>query len=401
MAEITNAELLQTFETKMTEFKSATTAEAQAAALREAKSIIEQTEKKYDQQIQDFNKELGLKGATLDQIVGEVKELKAKGSRLHGGVDHKSLGHQLADMILEKKDAFMKAEKGSFGEAVEIKTVANIATANLASGKYDTILDWRPGMEPLGQYHFRDIPGLRVIQSDTDFVKFPRANTPIGEGSFAKVAEGVTKPQVDRDWTMVEVTLTTLAGYAIVSRQSLRNIPFLQSWLPTSMMEQLQDQEDVIFAETLVNAATGSSTTTGVTALPSRLIGFIANMAARKYTGTGTFVVDPAVWAFLLSYRPGTDNNYGLPPVISVDQNGNVRVLGRTILPVNWLQNNRIIFGDWSKAAIVQSEGLTFRQTDSHASLFTSNEVCFLLERTENLAIFRPDAFMTTTVTLA
>jgi hypothetical protein len=76
-----------------------------------------------------------------------------------------------------------------------------------------------------------------------------------------------------------------------------------------------------------------------------------------------------------------------------------VRILGIPVYPVNWLSGGRVIVGDWSKAAIVQSEGLVMRQSDSHASIFTANEIAFLLERTEGLAIFRPDAFITAILT--
>jgi hypothetical protein len=59
------------------------------------------------------------------------------------------------------------------------------------------------------------------------------------------------------------------------------------------------------------------------------------------------------------------------------------------------LTGGRVLVGDSRKAGIVQSEGLTLRQSDSHASIFTSNETAFLLERTEGLAIFRTEAFVT------
>jgi HK97 family phage major capsid protein len=73
--------------------------------------------------------------------------------------------------------------------------------------------------------------------------------------------------------------------------------------------------------------------------------------------------------------------------------------LNRPVREVNWLTGGRIVVGDFSKAAIVQSEGLTMRQSDSHGNTFVSNEITFLLERTEGLAIFRPDAFVTAVLT--
>ena len=88
--------------------------------------------------------------------------------------------------------------------------------------------------------------------------------------------------------------------------------------------------------------------------------------------------------------------NYSLPNVINITPDGQVRILKIPILPVNWLTGNRVLVGDFTKASIVQSEGLTFRQSENGTSQdFMKNVVTFLLERTEGLAIFRPDAFVT------
>ena len=366
---------------------------AQEAAVKQAEDITEKV------------KELEKKGGTIEDMQNEIKELKAKSGRMKGQAQAPASVQQLiSDTIVENKSAIAEFKGGIHEMKIETKTVGSIVSANLSSPYY-SYLDWRPGMEPTGQFHFRDL--VRTIQSETDFVRFPRANRPIGEGSFARTAEGSTKPQVDRDYTMVDLTLKTMAGFAIVSRQSLRNIVFLQSWLPTSMMDQLADQEDIEFSNSLVGAATGSATIqTGFTGVPEKLIAFIKNLLKTKYRPNG-IAVDPDIWANLLVFQPGrtttaspaTTVPYSNPFVVTVGADGTVRVLGIPVYPVNWLTGGRVIVGDWTKTAIVQSEGLVMRQSDSHASIFTSNEIAFLLERTEELAIFRPDAFVTAVLT--
>lgn len=357
----------------------------------------EDGKKEFEAKVVEMNTNLAAKDATIGQIQAEVIELKAKAGKPQATNSGRriSLWQTIHDAIGEHKERFEKVEKSGLIEPIEIKAVGNMTSANLSGDNYQSYLDWRPGMEPTGQFRFRDI--VRVINSATDFVQFPRANIPVGEGSFGRQTEGAAKPQVDRDYTMISLTLKPMAGYAIVSRQALRNIIFLQSWLPTSMLEQLQDSEDTDFANSLVAGATGSSTTVGITVAAERLIYLIKNLLTAKYN-PNAIVVDPAVWAALMVFRPGTDNPYSLPNVVTLDTNGTVRLLGRPVYPVNWLTGNRVIVGDWSKVAIIQSEGLTMRQSDSHASTFISNETTFLLERTEGLAIFRPDAFITTTL---
>lgn len=375
---------------------------------KEKKALEEQyeTEKKaLSDKVDKLNKEVAEKGGTIADIQEEVQELKAKGGRIRQmGASvtglRASIAANIANAIAEKKAEIIKSAGGEMMKHHEIKAVGDMTSANLTGDSYQSYLDWRPGMEPTGQFHFRNL--VRTILSETDYIQYPRANSPIGEGSFGRqAAEGDTKAQVDRDYTMQTLTLLPMAAYAVTSRQSLRNIVFLQSWLPQSLMDQMEDAEDSQFANTLIAAATGSTSTTGFTGtanVADKLVIYMKNLMKAKYNPNGV-AMDPNVWANLILLRPGTaGESYSGPVPVVVDTNGTVRILGKPVYPVNWLTGNRVLVGDWTKAAIVQSEGLQLRQTDSHASLFTSNEICFLLERTEGLAIFRPDAFSTAVI---
>jgi hypothetical protein len=374
---------------------------------KEVKAYADEVDKQYKALEEKWKKDhddLIEKGATIEQLQDEAKAQKARNGRFAGGIQkfeglRNTIANGIASAIGEARKDIEQSSSGTLMKPVDIKTVANIASANLTVDNFISYLDWRPGMEPTGQFHFRNL--VRTIVSETDYVQFPRANVPIGEGSFGRVTEAATKPQIDRDYTMVNLTLTPMAAFAVCSRQSLRNILFLQSWLPESMMNQMEESEDTDFANSLVAAATGSSSTTGFTGtanVADKLVIYLKNTIKAKFNPTA-IAADPNVWANLILLRPGTaGESYSGPPVVSVDQNGTTRVLGRPIYPVNWLTGNRVVVGDFSRAAIVQSEGLRLRQSDSHASLFTSNEIAFLLERTEGLAIFRPDAFITAIV---
>lgn len=390
---------VESIEQKIKEFKS----EISESTKKEIKALAEEAAKEkkaLTDKVNELNVTIAEKQGTIEDIQQEVQELKAKGGRFKGGQMkaeglRMTIANEVSRAIGECKADIMKSASGELMTPHEIKTVANISSANLTTDNFISYLDWQPGMEPTGQFHFRNL--VRTIISETDFIQFPRANTPIGEGSFGRQTEAATKAQVDRDYTMVNLTLLPMAAYTVVSRQALRNILFLQSWLPNSLMNQMEESEDTDFANALVAAATGSTTTTK-TAAPEKIISYLKNLIKGKYNPNGV-AVDPDVWEDFLTFRPGTaGETYSLPFVAGVTPSGQVTVLGRPVYPVNWLTGRRVLVGDWTKAAIVQSEGLRLRQSDSHASLFTSNEIAFLLERTEGLAIFRPDAFVTTTV---
>ena len=388
MADKTELEVLQDISSKMDESKALQTQEIKA--LRDE---AKETATKFEAEVKGLTEKLAAKDATIGEIQVEVKELKAKGGRIRSGeMQVKTLGNLIHETIEENKEAFGLLQDGNAFKPVKMdtKSVANISSANLTGSNYVNYLPWQPGMEPTGQTRFRNI--FPTIQSDGDFVNYPRAKSPVGEGSFGRQAtEGATKSQIDRDYEMISLTLKAMSGFTVVSRQALRNIPFLQSWLPTSLMESLMDAEDTDFANTLVAAATGSATTTQTLAA-SKLITFIKNLRKAKHSANA-IMIDPDIWEVILNYR--SDQIRDFNQVVSVDANGNVRILGRPVYDVNWLTGGRVLVGDTTKASIVQSEGLTLRQSDSHASIFTSNETAFLLERTEGIAISRTDAFTT------
>lgn len=399
-------EAVEHLEKKMKAFKDDLN-EKTVKEINDYRAEQERKEKEQEKKAKELLEKIAELDGTIGDQADEMKNLKAKNGRFSGG--HKLEGlrstyrDEIARGLWERKAEIAESGSGAMMKPYDIKTVANIASGNLTVDNFISYIDWRPGMEPTGQFHFRNL--VRTIISETDYVHYPRANTPIGEGSFGRqTTEGAAKAQVDRDYTMITLNLYAMAAFAIASRQSLRNILFLQSWLPESMMDQMEDSEDTDFGNTLVAAANGSTTTTGVPGVTSpnvadKLVIYIKNLIAAKYN-PNAIAADPNVWAGLALLRPGTaGETYSGPPVVSVDQNGVTRVLGRPIYPVNWLTGGRVLVGDWSRAAIVQSEGLRLRQSDSHASIFTSNEIAFLLERTEGLAIFRTNAFITATIT--
>lgn len=362
---------------------------------QEVDILLKDAEKKFDEKVADLNKELLAKDASIKEVMDEVRELKERNTDLQKKQkEAKGWKAQLVDFIEEKGEKLVDNVKALGETGFQMKAVADMTSSNLTGDQFHTYLDTDAGQRPLGQVRFRSM-GVRTFQSATDYVQFVRAATPVGEGSFARQAnEGDTKNQVDYDWAMIDVTLTPIAGYATVSRQSLRNIPFLRSYLPTTMMEDLMDTEDQLFGNSLFAAGTGSTTVSPSNNNIEKIVGYIKNLIKAKHAPNGV-AINPDEWAELI-LTTQTNAGYNLPNVCTVDANGNVRILGRPVQPVNWLSGSGVIVGDWNKVGILESEGLSFRQSDSHDTNFTKNKITFLLERTEEIAIFRPDAFICT-----
>src|SRR5438046_4633819 len=137
-------------------------------------------------------------GATLTEIKDELKEIKAKAGRIRT-IENSSekrtiwIGDKIAETINEVKAKIPILGLKDEGVYImgtepsnEIERKASVIQSSSLSGtgnNYTTYIDWQPGMEPLGQDRFRAF--VRTIQSETDFVRFQRANAPVGAGSFS------------------------------------------------------------------------------------------------------------------------------------------------------------------------------------------------------------------------
>lgn len=358
--------------------------------------------------VEKLNTELAQKGATLKDIQDEVLSIKAKGGK-SSTIQPEQINLSRIDHVKGVIWDFIETNKSSFEEKFGTngkRTMANfskkagtITSSSLTGNPYFNYLPAEAGQRPFGQTRFRDFSA--VYQSDTMNVLYPVQGTAPNSGSFNyQQTETNAKAQLDYVWSMVNLTLKYFAGYAKVSRQSLTNIPFLQSYLPMNLMEDMLDQEDRNFGAQLYAGATGSTSTTGATSGSDieYVCAFIKNLIKTKYTPTA-IAVDPDKWLSIILTKPGsTVTNYSLPAIASIDSEGVVRLMGRPVLPVNWLTGGQVIVGDWNKVGIVEADGLQLRQTDSDGTDFVDNVLTFLLERAEGLAIFRPDSFISTTL---
>lgn len=372
-------------------------------------------QKEVEAHVKDLNAKIEAKqaeiekqGATILQVQETVKTLSEKSGRkiisLGGNGSKANLIDTLGGWIEKNADKFihMADTKKELGGMVIDTKASTITTASITGQAYGTYLDWRPGMEPSSKLvHFRDL--APILPSNTDTVYYPRANAVNAGGSFGvQVNEYDTKAQIDRAFTMITLTLKAFAGWARVSRQALRNIPFLQAYLPSSMQEQLLVAEDTVFANALFGTAgvqTSAVYPAGAEVLyPVQQLTYLVTNLLKQNFWPNAIAIAPDAWANILNTRP---NDFGTPAAYTINPvTGVMSIMGIPIYPVNWLAGNRVIVADWNRLAVVESEGLTLRQSDNVGTDFIQNAVVFLLERVEGLAVFRPDAVIDTTLVL-
>ena len=363
----------------------------------EVASITEKAAKQYETRIEQINEEMVKANRTAAEALQQVQEAKAALGKVNAAAEAQTVG-SYADHINDIKSEIANAILKGYGDIKEAvknkgvgfyaelntKAVGTMTTGNNLTGSVYTSYVDNPYMRAYVNPHLRSV--FNILPVSTGSVSFPRGNTPVGEGSFGKQTEGSDKAQVDYDVTVVNTALSFIAGYARVSRQMIDDLPFLQSYLQNSLIEDFQKAEDTYYLNAIASAATAGSTSGANTA--EKFIDYVAQLGALNWTANLALTTH-AGWANLLKTKP---SDYSVPGGVVIDNNGNVRIVGVPIIPHSLVTASKIYVMDTTKYAIAQQSGLAVRSSEFDQDNFIKNLVTFRCEARCELLQFQPSA---------
>lgn len=299
--------------------------------------------------------------------------------------DHSNSKALMADAwdIVGQSYSDIKAER----QFVSSKAVGTMTLGNNLTGTSVVSYTDNPIMRSFFNPHLYDL--FRIIPTSTGNVTFPRGVNPVGEGSFGTQTEGQGKAQVDYDLNMVNVSVPFIAGYAKVSRQMLQDLPFLQGYLSTSLIEDWNRAVDNKFMTTITaSATTGSSSATPVA---ERIVDYIAQLGALGLGQADVILTTHAVWASVMKTLPA-NGGYSIPGGVSIAANGATTIAGVPLVAHQGVPAGRIYVINRAAFGIAQASGLTVRSTETDQDDFIKNIVTYRCEARVELLSFQPTA---------
>ena len=335
----------------------------------EVASVTEKAAKQFDSKVEQINEQLEKSNKTIAEALNEVKEAKAAFGKLSAKAEQKvatSYGQHINNIKAEIangvekgwsaiKDAARGNGKGFTYELDEKAVGVMLESSNLTGSIYTSYVD-NAYMRSYVNPHLRSV--FNIIPVSTGSVSFPRGNTPVGEGSFGKQTEGSAKAQLDYDVTMVNVALSFIAGYAKVSRQMIDDLPFLQAYLQSSLIEDFQRAENTYYLNAIASSATAGSSAASEKA--EKFIDYVAQLNSLNWNAN-LALTTYAGWASLLKTKP---SDYSVPGGVVIDNSGNVRIVGIPVVPHSQVTADKIYLMDTTKYAIAQQSGLAVRSTE-------------------------------------
>ena len=364
---------------------------------QEVAAATEKAAKSFESKVEQINEEMVKANKTALEALEQVKEAKAAFGKI-AAKEQNRVAMSYADHInsikseiaagIEKgygqiKEAARTNGKG-FAYDLDLKAVGTMTIGNNLTGSVYTSYVDNPYLRAFVNPHLRSV--FNIVPVSTGSVSFPRGNTPVGEGSFGKQTEGSGKPQVDYDVTVVNTALSFIAGYAKVSRQMIDDLPFLQAYLQQSLIEDFQRAEDTYYLNAIAASATAGSSSGANTA--EKFIDYVAQLGALNWTANLALTTH-AGWAGLLKTKP---SDYSVPGGMTIDNNGNVRIVGIPVIPHSLVTASKIYVMDTSKYAIAQQSGLAVRSTEFDQDDFIKNLITFRCEARCELLQYQPTA---------
>jgi len=406
-----------------------------AGALRKANNAIEDAKKAMDalelkaskeeveklkNVIEDLEKELT---KSIDAAIAKF-ETKANGSTAV-----KSFESVLAKAVEDNTDNIEKFAKGEikkFGFELDIKGVDMKAVGAMGINNVTGPTQWsgiqRPGIitNQNTMTHMRDLINVFPSGPGTDFY-FMRENG-VGEGSIAPTSEATSaatpttqatglKPQFDLDLVEASVKFETIAGWLLLSKKAMRNIPGLMAFLNYRLPEKLRDVEDaqILYGNgtspnikgilTSGNYVAGSAV--GTTPLIEKIINDMSLLEdTYKRMATG-IALRPAQWYNLIKNKAAGSGEYDLPDGVSI-VNGRPYILGVPLAKTTALNANDYVVGDFERGTeLYVQEAMQIEFFEQDSTNVRTNQVTCRIEETVALPVYGPDYFILGSAALA
>jgi hypothetical protein len=375
----------------------------------DAKAEVIRITKEHNDKVENLNKVLAEKDATLGQIQKEVMEMRAKMATSIFGVGGgpgqlpNSFEGLIKSSLEKEKDGIAKVDNvyqhiwttDPIGQNCKVKAASTMTLANNVTGTTITgVTTFSPEIATRGydETHFRDI--FPTFDSATGSYAFYRSNTPPGEGSVTtQTPHGSAKSQMDKDLTLIRVDAEYLAAFVDLARQALTDIPMLQSFVGNELIEDYLDAETYkMWSELLVNS-NGPTVTPGANPVETMIKSMAAIRQIKRRVNMIT--VRPALWAEVLITKP---NDYNLPVnSVVITPLGTVSIVGvpMYVTATNALSDTKFAIGDTRQAGIMQvtGEGLKLQMFNQHDKAVYNNVNTLRVEARIALLQRRLEAF--------
>jgi HK97 family phage major capsid protein len=330
-------------------------------------------------------------------------EQKMSTSGMGGGFSTKSYVQEVEEKLTAAKDQLSKGAKFSieFGR----KAVGNMTSSGNLTGSYFVPPTVVPGVfvQPYNQIHMRNLLPIGNTASNT--IRYVRDNG--GEGGPAMVAEGGTKPQMDRDLAILDANVRKVATHLRLPEEMIEDVPYITSFLTNVGTEEVLAQEDtqILYGDgtgqnlsgLFTNATAFAAPATAIVASPNRFdVLRAARLQIKRAKRNASFALVSPLDYFMMTSVKDTTGNY----VLQGGGNGLIPTLdGVPVIEMNQVADNDFLVGDRMAAEIDFRSNIQVRFFEQDQDNAIKNLVTIVIEERLALPIYYATGFVKGTFT--
>lgn len=254
--------------------------------------------------------------------------------------------------------------------------------------------------QPIERYRVKDLfPVIPTVNGSIDYIR---------ETGFVNNAEAQeetdTKGQSSFEFTQENVSVKTIAHWTPVARQTLEDIPALQTYMDTRLNQGLKIKEDaeLLYGDGMGKHILGMLATGQGLQTYAWSDGFdkdtridavrraMTRVRIAQYDSTGV-VLNPFDWEYIELAKDSQDRYLW----VVVTQGGEQRLWRLPVVDTTAMVKGDFLVGAFAMgAAIWDRQQVTVRVTDSHDDFFVRNIIVILVEERLALTVYRPEAFV-------
>lgn len=310
----------------------------------------------------------------------------------------KSFDAEIEELLTKSKDQLARKQK--FDITLNRKAVGNMTSAGSLTGSYFVSPDTRPGivLKAYEEAHMRNL--LPVGSTTSNIIRHVRDNG--GEGGPAMVAEGGTKPQMDRDLSIEDASVRKIATYLRIPEEMIEDIPYITGFLTSMGTQEVLSLEDtqILYGDgtgqnlsgLFTNATAFAPGATAIIATPNRFdVLRAARMQMRKAKRKPTFALLSPFDYFMMTSAKDTTGNY----ILQGGGNGLVPNLdGVPLYEHTAVVDGDFLLGDRMAAEIDFRSNLSIRFFDQDQDNAIKNLVTVVIEERLALPIYYTSGFL-------
>lgn len=248
------------------------------------------------------------------------------------------------------------------------------------------------------------IPSTQTTLASVPYVR--ELNPATNETAASSVAEGAAKPEVTMEFEDADATIRKLAAWVPATMEILSDAPLLRGYIEARLRYMLafREQDEFLNGNGVPPDLTGILNTSGIQTqtatnndVPATVADAIAKVELVDGEASGVVMNPGDFWASVSERRSTTFDGeaIGTAPVGTPPPT----LWGLPVVRTRALATLNALVGDFARGALIlDREGVTIRQSDSHDDYFVKNKVAILAEERVGLAVFRPDFFVDTTL---